>query len=109
MADETKVPPAGGGSEPPAKPAPAAGLRQAFPQARRRSDASKARCSRRAEGSHQTRPVVEPNARRASEKVSGAIGEAVIFRNMPSLIVAKESLIAMCEFLKSPRAGNTRS
>ena len=30
------------------------------------------------------------------------ISEAVIFRNMPSLNVAKEHLVAVCQFLKSP-------
>jgi NADH-quinone oxidoreductase subunit C len=35
----------------------------------------------------------------------GIISEAVIFRKMPSLTVAKESLLAMCEFLKSDAGG----
>jgi NADH-quinone oxidoreductase subunit C len=34
-----------------------------------------------------------------------AITEAVIFRNMPSLNVAKESLVAVCQFLKTPEGG----
>ena len=35
----------------------------------------------------------------------GAISEAVIFRNLPSLNVAKEHLVAVCQFLKSPDGG----
>jgi NADH-quinone oxidoreductase subunit C len=35
----------------------------------------------------------------------GAITEAVIFRKMPSLNLAKEHLVAICEFLKSPAGG----
>lgn len=39
------------------------------------------------------------------KKFPGAISEAVIFRNMPSLNVAKEHLVAMCQFLKSTEGG----
>jgi NADH-quinone oxidoreductase subunit C len=35
----------------------------------------------------------------------GAISEAVIFRNQPSLNVGKEHLVAICRFLKSPAGG----
>jgi NADH-quinone oxidoreductase subunit C len=35
----------------------------------------------------------------------GAIAEAVIFRKMPSLNLAKEHLVAICQFLKSPAGG----
>jgi NADH-quinone oxidoreductase subunit C len=35
----------------------------------------------------------------------GAITEAVIFRKMPSLNLAKEHLVAICQFLKSPAGG----
>ena len=39
------------------------------------------------------------------KKFPGAISEAVIFRNLPSLNVAKDSLVAICQFLKSPEGG----
>jgi NADH-quinone oxidoreductase subunit C len=39
------------------------------------------------------------------KRFPGAISEAVIFRNMPSLNVAKEHLLAFCQFLKSPDGG----
>jgi len=35
----------------------------------------------------------------------GAITEPVIFRNLPSINVAKEQLLAICQFLKSPAGG----
>ena len=42
------------------------------------------------------------NSRRDSR---GAISEAVIFRNMPSLNVAKDHLVAVCQFLKGADGG----
>jgi len=39
------------------------------------------------------------------KRFPGAISEAVIFRNMPSLNVAKEHLVAICQFLKAPDGG----
>ena len=39
------------------------------------------------------------------KKFPGAITEAVIFRNMPSLNLAKEYLIAICRFLKRAEGG----
>jgi NADH-quinone oxidoreductase subunit C len=39
------------------------------------------------------------------ERFPGEISEAVIFRNMPSLNVAKEQLVAVCQFLKDPDGG----
>ena len=35
----------------------------------------------------------------------GAIQEAVVFRKMPSITVAKESLLALCHFLRSEEGG----
>jgi NADH-quinone oxidoreductase subunit C len=35
----------------------------------------------------------------------GAIQEAVVFRKMPSITVAKESLLALCHFLRSDEGG----
>jgi NADH-quinone oxidoreductase subunit C len=40
------------------------------------------------------------------KKFPGAISEAVIFRNMPSLNVGKELLVAVCQFLKGPEGGS---
>ncbi len=35
----------------------------------------------------------------------GPISDAVIFRNMPSITISKDSLLAVCEFLKSDEGG----
>jgi NADH-quinone oxidoreductase subunit C len=39
------------------------------------------------------------------KRFPGKISDAVIFRNQPSITVAKESLLAVCEFLKSEAGG----
>jgi NADH-quinone oxidoreductase subunit C len=39
------------------------------------------------------------------KKFPGAISEPVIFRNQPSLNVAKEHLVAVCQFLKGTAGG----
>jgi NADH-quinone oxidoreductase subunit C len=39
------------------------------------------------------------------KRFPGAISEAVIFRNQPALNVAKEHLVAICQFLKGPDGG----
>jgi NADH-quinone oxidoreductase subunit C len=39
------------------------------------------------------------------KKFPGAISEAVIFRNLPSVNVAKEHLVTVCQFLKSRDGG----
>ncbi len=39
------------------------------------------------------------------KRFPGAISEAVIFRNLPSLNVAKEHLVAVCQFLKGSDGG----
>ena len=39
------------------------------------------------------------------KRFPGAISEPLIFRNMPSLNVAKEHLVAVCQFLKGPDGG----
>jgi NADH-quinone oxidoreductase subunit C len=112
MADETKVPPPGGGSEPPAKPAPVAGAPASIP-AQSAGAPPKPAAAAPAKPAAPAAPKApikpdpwsSPMLDELQKKFLGAISEAVIFRNMPSLIVAKESLIAMCEFLKSPEGG----
>jgi NADH-quinone oxidoreductase subunit C len=48
-----------------------------------------------------TNPLLEA----LQKKFPGAISEAVIFRSLPSLNVAKERLVAIGQFLKSPEGG----
>jgi NADH-quinone oxidoreductase subunit C len=50
-------------------------------------------------------PWSSPLLDELQKRFPGAISEAVIFRRMPSLNVAKEHLVAMCQFLKSGEGG----
>jgi len=97
MSDETKVPPAGGASEPPAKAAPAAGRPAAAPVAKPAVAAAKP--------SVKPDPWTSPLLDELHKRFPGAISEAVIFRNIPTITVAKESLVAMCEFLRNEAGG----
>jgi len=103
MADEPKVPPAGGASETPAKPAPAAGSPASPPPKVATSPARPPAPT--AKAPVKPDPWSNPLLDELQKRFPGAISEAVIFRNMPSLAVAKESLVTMCEFLKSEQGG----
>ena len=103
MADEPKVPPGGGASETPAKPAPAA--RSAAPAPPKPAAAAPAKPPVAPKAPIKPDPWTSPQLDELQKKFPGAISEAVIFRNMPSLTVAKENLVAMCEFLKSDEGG----
>lgn len=105
MADEPKVPPGGGASETPAKPAPAAGGPASIPPKPAAAAPAKPAAPAAPKAPIKPDPWASPLLDELQKKFPGAIGEAVIFRNMPSLIVAKESLIGMCEFLKLPEGG----
>lgn len=50
-------------------------------------------------------PWSSPLFEELQKRFPGAISEAVIFRNMPSLTVAREMLLAMCQFLKNDEGG----
>ena len=50
-------------------------------------------------------PWANPLLDELQKRFPGAISEAVIFRNMPSLNVAKEHLVAICQFLKGSDGG----
>jgi NADH-quinone oxidoreductase subunit C len=104
MVDEPKVPPAGGASETPAKPAPAAGS-AAAPPAKPAAPAAKPAAPAAAKAPIKPDPWASPLLDELQTRFADAISEAVIFRNMPSLTVTKESLFAMCEFLKSDSGG----
>jgi NADH-quinone oxidoreductase subunit C len=57
------------------------------------------------------KPVVKPDpwtsplVEALQKRFPGAIMEPVIFRNQPCLTVARESLVAVCEFLRSDEGG----
>jgi len=81
--------PAGGGAAPPAKPA--------APPPKPPAAAAKAPVK--------PEPWASPLLDELQRRFPGAVSEATIFRKMPSLVVVKESLVAMCEFLKSDEGG----
>ncbi len=101
MADEPKVPPEGGASETPAKPAPAAGSPASAPPKPAVAAPAKPAAPAAPKAPIKPDPWTSPLLDELQKKFPGAISEAVIFRNMPSLTVAKENLVAMCEFLKT--------
>ena len=107
MADEPKAPPSGGSSEPPAKPSEAAG--GAAPPAKPAAAAPPPKPPVPA-----AKPSIKPEPWSSSlldqlqKRFPGAISDPLIFRNQPSIIVAKESLLAVGEFLKSEEGGGYR-
>lgn len=107
MTDEPKVPPQatgpgdapakppaaeGGGATPPAPPKPA-GAAPPKPPAPAAKPAPK------------PDPWTSPLLEELQKRFPGALSNAVSFRNQPSFTVAKESLLAVCEFLKSDEGG----
>ena len=108
MADEPKVPPEGGSSETPAKPA-APSASPAAPPAKPAAAAPAKPATKpaapAAKAPIKPDPWSSPLLDELQRRFPGALSDAVIFRNMPSLVVAKESLIALCEFLKSDEGG----
>jgi NADH-quinone oxidoreductase subunit C len=104
MADEPKVPPAGGASETPARPAPAAGT-PAAPPAKPAAPAAKPAAPAAPKAPVKPDPWSSPLLNEVQKRFPNAVSEAVVFRNMPSITVAKESLVAMCEFLRSEEGG----
>jgi NADH-quinone oxidoreductase subunit C len=105
MADETKVPPEGGASEPPGKPAPAAGSPATAPPKPAAAAPAKPAAPPAPKAPVKPDPWTSPQLDELQKKFPGAISEAVIFRNMPSFTVANQNLSAMCEFLKSVEGG----
>jgi NADH-quinone oxidoreductase subunit C len=50
-------------------------------------------------------PWASPLLDELQKRFPGAISEAVIFRNLPSVNVSKEQLVPVCQFLKSAEGG----
>jgi NADH-quinone oxidoreductase subunit C len=129
MADEKKEPPKaaegagtpktaseGGGANPPAKPeavassqppAPAGGSAPAKPPAGAPPKPPAAAPAKppAPKAPVKPEPWTSPLLDELQKRIPGAISEAVIFRNMPSLNVAKEHLVAVCQFLKGAEGG----
>lgn len=108
MADEPKAPPAGGSSEPPAQPAPPAGGPGATPP---KTAPPKPSAAAAKPAPPAAKPVLKPEPWSSplldemQKRFPGAILDPVIFRHQPSVTVAKESLLQLCEFLRSDEGG----
>jgi len=103
MSDAPKVPPAGGSSEAPAKPAPAEGS-GAAPSPKPAAGPSRPATSPE-KPSVKAEPWSGPLLDELQKRFPGALGEALVFRNLPSITVAKESLLSIGEFLRSDEGG----
>jgi NADH-quinone oxidoreductase subunit C len=116
MPDETKAPPPGGPAETPSKaeqpagappgqppqppaepPKPAAPAKPVAPAAKPPAPAAKPAVK--------PEPWANPLVDELEKRFPGATSNAVIFRNQPSIVVAKEFLLAVCAFLKSGEGG----
>ncbi len=104
MADEPKAPPAAAGSsETPVKPLAGEGgggappPKSATPPPKAPPPAAKPPVK--------PEPWSSPLLEELQQKFPGGISDAVIFRNQPSVTVAKGSLVAVCEFLKGDEGG----
>ncbi len=105
MADETKVPPAGGGSEPTAKPAPAAGAPASIPPKPVTAAPAKPAVPAAPKAPIKPEPWSGPVVEELQRRFPGAISDPQIFRNQPAITVAEDSLLGVCEFLKSQEGG----
>src|SRR5205809_49481 len=116
MSDEPKAPPeAPGAGETPAKPgAPAEGGQSkpsAAPPHTAGAGSPKPAASPPKPAAPAPKPVVKPEpwssplVDELHKRFPGALSDALIFRNQPSMTVAKESLIALSEHLKSQEGG----
>jgi len=101
MADEPKVPPAGGKSESTAEPASPLGSAASAPP----RPPAKPAVPAAAKAPVKPDPWSSPLLDELQKHFPGAVRESVIFRNMPSLTVARESLLAICDFLKGDEGG----
>lgn len=101
MSDEPKAPPSGGPSETPAKPVPAQGTPASpLPKA-----AAPPKPPPPPKPAVKPDPWSSPLLDELQKRFPGAVGEAVIFRSQPSITLTRESLLGICEFLKSDEGG----
>jgi len=102
MADEPKVPPAGGASETLAKAAAPAGSPVGTPP---KATALPKPPAPTAKPAVKPEPWSSPLLDELQKRFPGALSDTAVFRNMPSVTVAKESLATVCDFLKSDEGG----
>lgn len=112
MADEPKAPPPGGPSGTPSDPAardgsaaPAPPKAAAAPPPKPSAPAPPKPSAPAAKPAVKPEPWSSPLLDELLKRFPGAISDPLIFRNQSSMTVAKESLIAVCEFLKSGEGG----
>ena len=114
MADEQKSPPKAdtGGETPkpgpePAKPAAAAPAKPAAAAPAKPAGTAPAKPAAppAPKAPVKPEPWASPLLDKLQKKFPGAIQEAVVFRKMPSITLAKESLLSVCQFLKSEEGG----
>lgn len=108
MTDETKPPASAGSSETPAKPASPAGGGAAAPPAGAvpaKPPAARLPAPAAPKPPAKPDPWTSPLLDGLQKRFPGALSDAVIFRNQPSVTVARASLIPLAEFLKSDAGG----
>ncbi len=103
MVDEPKAPPQAAPGDVPTKPAAPTGGTEASPKSP--AAAAPKTPPPVAKPVLKPEPWSSPLLEELQKRLPGAISDAVIFRNMPSITVTKESLVAVCEFLKSDQGG----
>jgi len=101
MVDQPKVPPSGGSGETPARPAPAEGS-TAAPSPKAGAAPGKPVAPKPALAPE---PWSSPLLDELQKGFPGALSNATVFRNLPSITLAKEALLGVCEFLKSEEGG----
>ena len=114
MADEPKAPPSGGPSEPPAKSPEATegAAPPAKPAAKPPAPAGTQAVPAGKPPAAPPKPPVKPEPWSSpllgelQKRFPGVISEPLTFRNQPAIVVARESLLEVCEFLKSDRGGS---
>ena len=109
MVDEPKAPPSGGRSEPPAKSGPPEGSPAGKPEKPTAPPKPAAPAAKpappAAKPAVKPEPWTNPLLDELQKIFPGAVSDPVIFRNQPSVTVARESLRQACEFLKSEEGG----
>ena len=107
MSEEPKAPPSGGPSgipEPPATPTDAPGGAAPPPKPAAAAPPAKPPAPA-AKPAVKAEPWSSPVVEELQRRFPGAISDPQIFRNQPSITVAKESLLGVCEFMKSQEGG----
>jgi NADH-quinone oxidoreductase subunit C len=106
----TGPPPPSGAEAAPPKPTPSPTTSPvsgsaATPAVGKAGGAPPAKAAGAAKAPAKPEPWSSPLLEELQQRFAGAISEAVIFRKMPAIIVAKEFLLSICHFLKDEEGG----